>query len=304
LQSNAIGAGPSQAKNQVYSAVVTDKIGRSELTSVSSYASSSNYDTLDYSAAGLNFLWPSIYPVGIDPTATVLRQDYTTRKLSQEVRLTTPILERVDWLVGAFYTRETTPYRITTYATDPADGTVIGLPILWRDSLSFTEYAAFTDLTVRFTDQFNVQLGARWSANHQTLHHRQLSFDYPEGLFTDPTSSDHAVTYLFTPQYKISPDRMVYARIATGYRPGGPNAVCGNQEGGFNVPCQYLSDKTTNYELGAKGNFLDRTLTYDVSVYDIDWKDIQLTQVAPLGTFDYNSNASRARSRGIELSLE
>jgi outer membrane receptor protein involved in Fe transport len=97
---------------------------------------------------------------------------------------------------------------------------------------------------------------------------------------------------------------MVYGRIATGYRPGGPNAVCGSQDGGFNIPCQYLSDKTTNFEVGAKGNFLGRTLSYDVSVYDIDWKNIQVTQVVPEGTFNYNANASRARSRGLELSFE
>jgi iron complex outermembrane recepter protein len=305
LQSNQFGTGPSEAKNQVYSAIVTDKIGHSELTSVSSYTGSSNYDTLDYSAAGLNLLWPSVYPVGVDPTATVLRQDYTTRKITQEVRITTPILERLDWLVGGFYTHERTPYRITTYATNPSDGTVIGLPILWRDASIFSEYAAFTDLTARFTDQFNVQLGARWSTNTQTLHHHEWTFAEPvNGVASNPTSKDHAVTYLFTPQYKLSPEHMVYARIATGYRPGGPNSACGNQEQGFNVPCKFLSDKTTNYELGAKGDFLSRTLSYDISVYDIDWKDLQVTQVSPEGTFNYNANASRARSRGIELSFE
>jgi len=305
LQSDQFGSGASEAKAQVYSAIVTGKIGRSELTSVSSYTSSSNFDILDFSGAGLNFLWPSVYPVGVDPAATVLRQDYTTRKVSQEVRLTTPILERLDWLVGLFYTHENTPYRIRTLATNPADGAVIGVPIVWRDSLIFSEYAVFTDLTARFTDEFNVQLGARWSTNKQTLHHHEWTFaEPPEGLSSDPTSRDHAVTYLFTPQYKISPDHMVYARVATGYRPGGPNAVCGNQDGGFDIPCQYRSDKTTNYELGAKGDFFGRTLSYDMSVYDIDWKDIQVVQVVPLGTFNYNSNASRARSRGVELSFE
>ena len=304
LQSNQFGSGHSEAKNQVYSAIVTDKIGRSELTSVSSFTSSSNYDSLDYSSAGFNVLWPSVYPVGIDPTATVLRQDYTTRKFTQEVRLTTALGEKVDWLVGAFYTRERSPYRIVTYATDPSNGVPIGLPILWNDALIFAEYAAFTDVTARFTDQFNVQLGARWSGNNQTLHHRQWTFDQPEGFFSDRSSSDHAVTYLFTPQYKLSPNHMVYARVATGYRPGGPNAVCGNQDGGFDIPCQYLSDKTTNYEIGAKGDLRGRMFSYDVSLYDIDWKNIQVTQVVPEGTFNYNANASRARSRGLELSLE
>jgi outer membrane receptor protein involved in Fe transport len=255
---------------------------------------------VDFSASLLTGILPMLYPVGIDPMATVLRQTYSTKKAAQEIRLATPIGERLDWLVGAFYTREDTKYTIETFATDPANGTVYGVPILWRDSLKFSEYAAFTDLTTRFTDRFDLQLGARWSENRQDLRHRQWTFFDENGfLFTDPTSSGHAITYLLTPRFKISPEHMVYARIATGYRPGGPNAVCR-----VDVPCEYRPDKTKNYELGAKGDLMGRTLSYDVSVYHIDWKDIQVTQVVPEGTFNYNSNASRARSRGIELSFQ
>jgi iron complex outermembrane receptor protein len=300
LQSDHFGAGRSDWKNQVYSAIVTARLGRSELTSVSSYTYNPSFDNLDFSASGLNAVLPSVYPVGVDPMATILHQDYSTKKLTQEVRLATPIGERVDWLVGAFYTHENTHYLIEALATDPANGTVYGVPILWRDSLIFAEYAAFTDLTARFTDRFDVQLGARWSTNQQDLHHRQWTFDQPGGLFTDPTSRDHALTYLFTPRFRITSEHMVYARIATGYRPGGPNAVCDNAA----IPCQYRSDKTTNYELGAKGDAHGRAFSYDLSLYHIDWKDIQVTQVDSSGTFEYNANASRARSRGVELSLE
>jgi len=301
LQNDQFGTGLSNWKNQVYSAIVTARLGRSELTSLSSYSYSPSVDTVDFSASLLTGILPTLYPeAGIDPMATVLRQPYSTRKLTQEVRLATPIGEKLDWLVGAFYTQENSKYTIETFATDPADGSVHGVPILWRDSLKFTEYAAFTDLTARFTDRFDVQLGARWSENRQDLRHRQWTFFDENGfLFTDPSSSGHAVTYLFTPRFTISPDHMVYARVATGYRPGGPNAVCR-----IDVPCQYRPDKTTNYELGAKGDVLDGALSYDASVYHIDWKDIQVTQVVPEGTFNYNSNASRARSRGMELSLQ
>lgn len=301
LQSDQFGTGLSEWENQVYSAIVTARLGRSELTSLSSYSYSPSVDTVDFSASLLTAILPELYPeAGIDPMATVLRQPYSTRKLTQEVRLATPIGETLDWLVGAFYTRENSKYTIETFATDPANGTAHGLPILWRDALKFSEYAAFTDLTARFTERFDVQLGARWSENRQDLRHRQWTFFDEDGfLFTDPSSSGHAVTYLFTPRFTISPDHMIYARVATGYRPGGPNAVCR-----IDVPCQYRPDKTTNYELGAKGDLFGRALSYDASVYHIDWKDIQVTQVVPEGTFNYNSNASRARSRGMELSLQ
>src|SRR6185295_8577665 len=161
------------------------------------------------------------------------------------------------------------------------------------------EYAAFADLTARFTDRFDVQVGARFSKNEQTLHHREWTV-FGGFLGRDPASDEHAVTYLFTPRFKISPDHMVYGRIASGYRPGGPNAVCN----GADIPCTYRPDKTINYEVGAKGELLGRTLAYDVSVYRIDWKDLQVSEIDVSGTYNYNSNAARAKSQGVELSVE
>lgn len=106
-----------------------------------------------------------------------------------------------------------------------------------------------------------------------------------------------AFTYLVTPRFRVSPDLMVYARLASGYRVGGPNI----NPGGV-VPTQYRPDETRNYELGVKASFLDRRLSLDVSLYHIDWKDIQLSLVQ--SGFNFTTNGSRARSRGLELSMQ
>lgn len=300
LQNDHFGTGRSDWEHQVYSAIVTAQLGSAELTSLTAYSDNTNYDVVDFTASPLTGALPFFYPdAGVDQFGNVLRQDYSSSKFTQEVRLATPIGERLDWLVGAFYTDETNKYVIQSFATDAADGAVIDLPILWRDALEFAEYAAFTDLTVRFTDRFDVQVGARFSENRQTLHHREWTV-FGGFLARDPKSKEHAVTYLFTPRFLISPDHMVYARFATGYRPGGPNAVCNDVD----IPCKYSPDKTRNYEVGAKGDVLGGALSYDVSVYRIDWKDLQVTEIDVSGTFNYNANASRARSQGTELSLQ
>jgi outer membrane receptor protein involved in Fe transport len=109
----------------------------------------------------------------------------------------------------------------------------------------------------------------------------------------------NAFTYLLTPQYKFSPDLMAYARLASGYRAGGTNTSAGGI-----VPADYRPDKTENYELGIKGDFLDRRLTVDASLYDIEWKDLQLQLVNPANQMGYIANGSRARSRGLELSTQ
>jgi iron complex outermembrane receptor protein len=300
LQNDQFGTGRSDWKHKVYSALVTADLGRSELTSVTAYSDNPNFDLVDFTLSPLTNALPFFYPdASVDEFSNLLRQDYTSGKFTQEVRLATPIGERLDWLVGAFYTRESNEYDIQSLAVDAADGTVVGQPILWNDELRFSEYAVFTDLTARLTDRFDVQVGARSTENRQTLHHRELTV-FGGFLARDPTSKEHGTTYLLTPRFRISPDHMVYARVATGYRPGGPNAVCNDVD----IPCTYSPDKTKNYEVGAKGSVLGRALSYDVSVYRIDWENLQVSEIDESGTFNYNANASHARSQGFELSLE
>src|SRR5207247_5388319 len=95
-------------------------------------------------------------------------------------------------------------------------------------------------------------------------------------------------------------DLIVYARFASGYRPGGPNPTCTL----LGFPCQYAPDKTSNYELGIKGNTAGHAFSFDASLYYIDWKNIQLNLLDPVSNFAYYANASRAKSQGVELWIE
>ena len=59
--------------------------------------------------------------------------------------------------------------------------------------------------------------------------------------------------------------------------------------------------QTLNYELGVKGDLADHKLTFDASLYHIDWKDLQLSLVKDgLGYF---ANGNNAKSEGLELSM-
>ncbi len=112
-------------------------------------------------------------------------------------------------------------------------------------------------------------------------------------------TSANAFTYLVTPRFKVSQDLMVYARIASGYRAGGPNLTLSP-----GTPVEYNPDKTQNYEIGAKADLLDHTLSIDGSLYYINWKDIQLSLVNAQTGLGYTGNGSEAKSQGFELSVE
>jgi len=167
---------------------------------------------------------------------------------------------------------------------------------------TFEEYAIFTDLTYHITDRFDVQVGVRESENLQDNSSIQTG-PYVKTVLgkTSPLVQAplhikaDAFTYLLTPRFKISDNLMIYARLASGYRAGGPNAVAG-------VPPQYNPDTTKNYEVGAKGTFFDGLLTVDGSLYHIDWKNLQLSLTGATG--GYKGNGGVAKSEGAEISVE
>ncbi len=301
LQQNQMpGTGGYGRDTQAYSATLRARLGSAELTSATGYSVDKTTSLQDVTPSF--FSGRAVATFGVAGAA-----DYFVRtvdKLTQEIRLSIPAGDRLEWLFGAFYTNEKTDVVADYWAFVADTGAPVGrLVSIHTPDNRFEEYAAFADLTVRFTPRFDVQFGARMSENKQSFYSIRtgplvpffFGVSSPSVL---PTSSgkDSPFTYLVTPRLKVSPDLMVYARLASGYRPGAPNVNCGL------VPCESSADTTQNYEVGVKGSMLDRLLTFDASLYYIDWKDIQLNVSA--GSLGYVTNAGRAKSRGVELSVE
>ena len=309
LQQNRVpGSGGYRKSFQVYSANLTAQIGAGELATVTAYASNENEFMWDFSGQ-LGALARDGIPgffTGFGVDGVTSTQDVKTNKLTQEVRYSLPLGARVDWLIGGFYGREKTPRNLQTvpvvvFETNQRVGELAHLIYL----NTFQEYAAFTDLTFHFTDRFDVQIGGRQSHNEQDFQNITggplFSGDGgADNVQPQSHSKNDAFTYLLTPRWKIADDLMVYARLASGYRPGGPNGGVALNSA---FPREYGSDKTQSYEVGLKSELLDRRLAIDASLYYIDWRDIQLQLADPVAFLTYYDNAGRARSKGMELAL-
>jgi iron complex outermembrane receptor protein len=303
-QSAVVNTGWYNKKTQAYSAIAKAKLGTFDLTSLSGYSINQTNDAVDYSNvlgafSKLIFGWPPTF---------VFTDNIKTSKFTQEFQLSTTLGSRFDWLLGAFYTHEKTAYLETDYSTDPVTGQLAGY-WLTVDSYptTYEEYAAFTDLTFHATDNFEVQFGGRESTNRQS--YTELFVGVAAPIFFGHSSpllqplvhtKDNSFTYLVTPQFKMSDHMMIYARLASGYRAGGPNANAAL----YNLPLSFAPDTTRNYEIGVKGDVLNRALSFDASIYYIDWRNIQLQLTAPVTGANFYANGSRAKSQGVELSLE
>lgn len=279
------GYGGYRRSLQSYSGVLDANLGLFKLTSITGYNTNSYYDSADYGIQG----------------GYTANDHFTTDKFTQEIRLSTEFGSKVDWLMGLFYTHEKTGGTTWYVALDPTTAALGGNLYQGSYPTTFSEYAAFTDFTFHLTDRFDVQIGGRESKNDQDYSSVASGPLAGVGIQITPDthSEDSAFTYLVTPSFKISPDEMLYARLASGYRPGGPNT-----DAGLGLPLTYGADKTSDYDIGAKGDIVHRILSYDASIYYIDWKDIQVNIIDPNSGVGYFANAGRAKSEGVELSLE
>lgn len=220
------------------------------------------------------------------------------RKITEELRFSGSFGKDIDWLFGGFYSHTMLPGYEVIAAADPNTGRISSPDWILIYPRFYQEIAAFADLTYRITDRFDIQIGGRESQDRE--------YDAPEiqeGPYIGPTpsisppssSKDRAFTYLVTPRYKLSQDVMIYARFASGFRPGGPN------QHGVGIPPSYQPDRTRNYEIGAKGDFFDNKLSIDASVYYIDWQNIQIQKFSAQN-LSFTSNGSSAKSEGAEFS--
>jgi len=292
-QSEVRDSGIIARKVQVYNATAVLKLGAWELTSTSGYSLNSIADSNDFS-----YLFGGLAQQAFSVLGSVLSDRSKTNKVIEEFRITGPVTARVDWLLGAFYTHEHSPYTQEILAAVPDSGAIAGSLAVLDFPTTFTEYAAFTDFTFKLNDQIDIQLGGRESRNKQTYSEID-SGALIGGVSVQPQvdTDDSSFTYLVTPRFRINSDLMVYARFASGYRPGGPNSTCTL----LGVPCKFGPDKTNNYELGLKGDIADHMLELDTSIYYIDWKDLQLSLAQPVTGLSYYANGGAAKSKGIEL---
>jgi len=277
-----------------YFATLNWNLGWGEFVSASGYSETHTRQQQDASIT-----YGSIFPLlsggRVPEGLSIFNVTLDLEKWTQEFRLASSGDGRIQWRVGAFYTEEDGGNLQLVDALDrqrrPIDEF---LPYLALAALptTYKELAAFGDVTYKFNESFDVIAGLRWAANDQKFH--QISGGALLPTENIPGESDEDVfTYALSPRWHVSEDTMLYVRVASGYRPGGPNIVLPG------VPPQVEADELTNYELGVKTVFAEGRALINAAVFYIDWQDIQqLQSFAGVSALD---NAGDAESRGIEF---
>jgi len=281
---------------RVYSAVVDVDLGFASLVSASSYSTLSQQFLGDLTPQ-FGGLIEAIFGT---PNNFFQGQTTGVKRFTQEIRLQSPESDSFEWLVGAYYTREKGVIDQTFNAVEPGTFTpVAGLPLLGvaRIDSRYREIAGFANATIHFGDRFDLTFGGRYSGNRQLA--QQASDGALAGgprVLPDARSSENVFTFSVAPSFEISDQATVYARVAKGFRPGGPNSLAPGAPAELS---SYASDTLISYEVGVKAETADRTFGIDIAAFHIDWKDIQV--FGQINNFGVNFNGGKAESNGLEF---
>jgi outer membrane receptor protein involved in Fe transport len=112
-------------------------------------------------------------------------------------------------------------------------------------------------------------------------------------------SQHNILTWSTDARYHLDDNTMFYGRVATGWRPGGPNDLPPGAPPAVNR--SFAPDSLTDYEVGVKSVLPNENLSFDADVYSIEWRDIQLLELVQ--NFNINGNGGRANSKGAEANV-
>ncbi len=284
----------SNIKYRLYNGTVEYDFGPATLTSATGYSQQLQSFRADYSA-NLALVLGGAY--------AYFDQQTENRKWTQELRLASNGGDFIEWLVGGYYTHEKGGIFQnlgTAVPGTPGTLTPIALPFdlaVYSLNSRYEEVAGFANATVHLSPWFDIDLGGRYSHNSQRATQVTSGVLLGASVIDDLKSSDNVFTYSVAPKIKFGKQASIYARIAKGYRPGGPNVIPVGAPAG--TPTTYKPDTVTSYEIGVKGDTADRSASIEAALYHIDWRNIQLAAV--VNGFGVNVNGAGADVDGAEI---
>ena len=251
---------------------------------------------------------------------------------TQELRLSGKVGDFADFTIGGFYyrSRDLVPNHIDIQgaggprgAVFEAGGTIFYLAnFRSNDPFHADSISAFAHGVFHLTPRLNLTGGLRYSSDKKSVTYHRLVVDN----CGSPTVCQYLINSAFPPldgtvsrfsakrldwrlalDYRFSPEVLVYAQVATGFKDGGsnPRPYFTFQA----VP--YKPESVITYEAGLKSDLFDRTLRFNTTVFYSKFKDMQLIvnacdNLTPPGLppglpCQQTTNAGDSKLWGVEL---
>lgn len=239
-----------------------------------------------------------------------------SEQFTQEVRLSGTAGKMLDWTVGGFYFDNDIlfPGRININRGFGPDGKPgFTLDFLTNDPIKSKSKSGFAHAVVHLTEQFNLTGGIRYTDDFKRYTFVRLDPDgSPQSTLLAPinglstTFNGKRWDYRVAADYRFSPEFLVYAQFATGYKGGGvsPRPILPGQE----LP--YDAESVKSYEAGIKTDLFDRRLRMNLTGFYQKFDNIQLQLgqcpkiSGPGAPCALTANAGKARIQGAEAEID
>lgn len=269
-----------------------------QLTSITAYRASTVNQVHDVDQTPADF---------INKNITTIR----AHQISQEFRLAGATQdERLDYVLGAYYANVDSTYEYYAYGGfnfDPVPPSVYLSLTGPRQHIhaDTKSHALYANVGYKLTDRWSTSAGLRYTHDKVVASMTPIEMPTAEGkpviylgtiLPSQGEISKQNVSGKLALQFQQNATLMWYANIATGYK--GPTI-----DPIWNQSTLIQPEKSTAYELGAKTQFFDRSLTVNVSLYKADYKDFQAQVYIPQTMGWAMSNAGEMRTKGAELEV-
>ena len=279
-------------------AVIEGDLGFAELTSSTTWISQNVNTTFDASVA-----LPVLIRQPVQATAFARRNQYHT--LNHETRLASTPGGRWQWLAGAFIShREDSGDTFLSLMGGPATA-----PFYTKHRLDTgTETALFGEVTYAFTRKLSFTAGLRgyYGILEATANNSELLDEGPPEA--NGRNDKTGVTPKATLSYRVTPEDLVYAEVAQGFRLGGinidsrvvnpPTTTPGN--GPPLTVRNFDSDRLWNFEIGTKNSFFHNTVQLNADGFYSIWTDMQADLTRMNGLL-FAANIGEVRNAGFEM---
>jgi iron complex outermembrane receptor protein len=239
----------------------------------------------------------------------------STESFTQELRLNYEA-DKLSSILGLFYadtdTESYTPFTtpVGIFAGGNFRITAAGLSDLDED---IEEWAIFSHNIYSFTEELDLTFGIRYSyvdkesVKGQTTGNgplADLNSDFvPVTPWADdiPVQDDDWDEVLGTVKltYWLNENVSVYGGWDRGFKAGGHN-VCKDRDGEPFCPEPFDSETADSFEVGMKGRFFDRTLSWNLSAFYQTYDDYQVEIADEIGIGNSVQNAAEVEISGIE----
>jgi iron complex outermembrane receptor protein len=261
----------------------------------------------------------TVYAFGLaSPLASPITRAIDLRRFVQELRFASTFSGPFQMIFGGFYSDSTRPrdYEWNTPGFAAATASPNDLILSFIDSRKATEDAVYGDASYDILPNLKATAGVRWFRDIATFHQftNGAFYFFTPSTYLAPSTTQSGFTPRYLLEYKVTPDLLVYASGAKGFREGGNNIAL--PSGPPPIGCDqdlknvgltasqvttFKSDDLWSYEVGFKSSFAERRFTLNGAGFWIDWSNIQQQISLPLCGYGITGNSGAARSTGFEL---